>query len=249
MSPGWKDYPKDFDGEVWGLAKSLMMRAYAKSPVRWKWLIKYLGKSKKRFAWTNRVADEIRIRKRTFWEWFLFEKPIWKSEFQPAPERLDKLFCMDQIDHLKSIDVMKVFTREEFIDKVNERNIPVVMSYRDDRVKKCEEYPLQDVHDKFGPMYFTNSICFMIAYALHKGVTELEFWGVMQGGRLEYLRERRGVEYWLGMAVGQGVKVSINSQSLLLSHDDGNKVYGYKKTPQQLEFELQVICQLNKKKK
>ena len=247
MSPGWKDYPKDFDGEVWGLAKSLVIRAYAKSPVRFKWLVKYLGKSKGRFAWTNRIADEIRMRKRTFWEWFLFERPIWKTEFEPAPEKLDKMFCMDQIDNLRSIDEMKVFTREEFIKKINDRNIPVVMTDKDDRITKCEVYPLQEVHDKYGPIYFTNSICFMIAEALNRGVTELEFWGIAQGGRLEYLKERRGVEYWLGMAVGQGVKVSINSSSHLLSHDE-DIVYGYKKTPKQLQFALEVARIVNKKK-
>ncbi len=240
MGPGWKEYPKDFDGEVWGLTKSLVVRSYVKSPVRWKWLVRYLSRNQKRLLWTNRTADEIRLRPRTLFEWILFERPQWKVEFEPAPERLDRMFAMDQIDNLKSILYMKVFTRGEYLRKINERNIPVVVPYAEPRITNYEVFPLKEAHQKLGPIYYTNSICFMIALAILKGFKTMELYGIVQGGRNEYVKERRGVEYWLGLAAGMGINIQIHAPTFLLTHNDGNLVYGYKKTPEQLVNELDL---------
>mgnify|MGYP001619905490 CR=1 FL=1 len=73
----------------------------------------------------------------------------------------------------------------------------------------------------------------MIAYALMQGAEEIHIFGVNQAGAHEYLEEKGGVEYWIGVAVGRGVKVTINGEhSQLLKHKGrygGGVLYGYVK--------------------
>ena len=44
-----------------------------------------------------------------------------------------------------------------------------------------------------------------IAYALYKGCTEIELWGIRQGLLTEYAFHKGCVEFWLGMAIASGV--------------------------------------------
>lgn len=64
--------------------------------------------------------------------------------------------------------------------------------------------------------YFTNSISWMIAHALFEGVTELHVYGVDLAQGDEYANQRPSVEYFLGVAIGMGIRVFIPPQSDLL---------------------------------
>ena len=74
----------------------------------------------------------------------------------------------------------------------------------------------------------------MIAYALLKGAKEIELYGVNQAGSHEYVEERPAVEYWLGIAVGMGVKVTINGKNSQLLKFKGmygpGILYGYRQS-------------------
>jgi len=91
-------------------------------------------------------------------------------------------------------------------------------------------YPLERVIRKLGLNYFSNSISYMIAYALYKYTKrdkktgrlvlnqplKLILYGVdmWEGG--EYAQEKGGVECWIGYALGLGVEVIISAGSSLL---------------------------------
>ena len=126
------------------------------------------------------------------------------------------------------------FTREDFIKRVNSVKAPFITQRKHPDIPLSEAFPLKEVIRQFGTPYFTNSICYMIAQALLEEVTYIEIWGVVQGGYQEYLRERKGVEYWLGQAAGRGVKINIRGITQLFVNDNGGRLYGYKKTPQEL---------------
>ena len=63
------------------------------------------------------------------------------------------------------------------------------------------------------------------------GAKEIETYGVNQASSSEYFYEKAGVEYWLGMAVGRGVKVTEHGgKSELLTNKarfGGHILYGY----------------------
>jgi hypothetical protein len=173
------------------------------------------------------------------WQECPFDRESWviaKSiMMKTPPKRIDMMFNMDPLDEMASFDkhsrFRAVYTKEEFIKRINEIGVPFVTSKAHPDVKRSLEFPLKEVFRKYGVMYFTNTISFMIAYAMYLGVDSIEFWGVNQAGAMEYLTERKGVEFWLGLAAGTGVRIEIKGNSPLL-HDP--LVYGYRKTEGEL---------------
>lgn len=151
------------------------------------------------------------------------------------PKRVDRLYSMDAIDDMKIIK-RGIFTREAFIEKINERNVPFISSVQQFEVPLSYEYPLKSVMDSYKVPYFSNTICYMIAHALYEGVNTLNLYGVAQMGTHEYVAERGGVEFWLGMALGAGVQVNIETPSLLL-RNNSEYPYGYMRTITQLKEE------------
>lgn len=100
------------------------------------------------------------------------------------------------------------------------------------RVKglKSKLYPLKRIANKFECNYFSNTICYMLAYAIDKATAKvdsevyllyplkLRLYGIdmMQKtveGRGEYTLEKGGIEYWIGYARGLGIKVEISKGS------------------------------------
>ncbi len=76
-------------------------------------------------------------------------------------------------------------------------------------------YPLNRIIKKFGSDYFTDTMCYMLAYAIDKNYTEINLYGVDMADRIEYIWEKGGLEYWIGYARGKGIKVNISKGSLL----------------------------------
>lgn len=92
-------------------------------------------------------------------------------------------------------------------------------------------YPLQEVISYFGVDYFTNTIDYALALAIYKGFTEIDLYGVNMAFGSEYEYEKPGVEFWIGQAMGRGIKVTNHSKaSTILKTRDG-LLYGYG-TPQ-----------------
>lgn len=72
-------------------------------------------------------------------------------------------------------------------------------------------YPLNEIVKEFGSAYFTNSISYMIAYAVYKGYKKIELYGVDMSARDEYINQRGSVMYWIGFARAKGVDVFLAS--------------------------------------
>ncbi len=142
----------------------------------------------------------------------------------------DILFMMDLLDEKPQV-VSGIQNLGETISRINKMRIPFVGPYKYEEIPLSEAFPLEECVKEFGLPYFTNTICYMIAYALLKGAKSIELFGVNQAGSFEYSNEKGGVEYWLGIAIGRGVKVTINGKdSQLLKYQGryGNGIlYGY----------------------
>lgn len=70
--------------------------------------------------------------------------------------------------------------------------------------------------------YFTSSFCYMIALAILERVDRLECYGFEMGSDTEYIYQKAGAEFWLGIA-SQYMEVYIPPQSTLLK----SKLYGF----------------------
>lgn len=95
-------------------------------------------------------------------------------------------------------------------------NIPLYMWQHFPEFPTSIPYPLQQVVERFGSKYFTNSISYMVALSLLEGFEEIWITGVDMACDSEYQTQRASVEWWIGLAQGMGVKVYIPDDSDLL---------------------------------
>jgi hypothetical protein len=107
--------------------------------------------------------------------------------------------------------------------------------YTDDMKKCCPivswqkyadiPYPLEEILKEFKTRYFTNTISYMIAYAIYTKVKKISIYGVDVSFGAPYAQENRGVEYWIGRAEEHGIEVFCPPKSHLLRTVYGN-LYG-----------------------
>lgn len=69
------------------------------------------------------------------------------------------------------------------------------------------DYPIMDIIKYFSSRYFTNSIGYMIAYAIFKGYERIVLIGIDMEVKSEYEFERPCVAYWIGQADARGIEV------------------------------------------
>jgi hypothetical protein len=79
--------------------------------------------------------------------------------------------------------------------------VPVYMMKHYEDIPNSIEYPIDVLKEEFRD-YWTNSIAYMIALAIHEGFFEIHLYGcnMAQGG--EYEKERPSVEYYCGVQDG-----------------------------------------------
>lgn len=113
-------------------------------------------------------------------------------------------------------------------DWLKKQTTPVYMQEVHDEIPGSVAYPKQQILDEFGG-YFTNSVSYMIALAIQEGAVEIGIYGVDMAvqdadGHSEYAHQRPSCEYFVGIAVGRGIKVDIPPESDLLK---AAKLYAY----------------------
>jgi hypothetical protein len=94
-------------------------------------------------------------------------------------------------------------------------------------LSRSEAYPLEEIATRFG-RYFTSTVAYMMASAIHARAEEIFLFGVdmkvVDELGNEYRDQRPCVEYMIGFAQGLGIDVCIHEQSPLLKADG---LYGY----------------------
>jgi hypothetical protein len=91
----------------------------------------------------------------------------------------------------------------------------VYMQEKNPEVPNSERFPIEEVIARFGT-YITNSISMQIAYAIHLGFGEIALYGVDMSAGTEWEYQRPNAEYFIGLAVGMGIKVFIPGESDLV---------------------------------
>jgi len=95
---------------------------------------------------------------------------------------------------------------EEYLKSLAKLPCPVYMQQANPLVPQAIQYPLAEVVAGFGN-YFTNTISYQIALAIKEGFKEIRIYGVDMAVDTEYAWQRPSCEYFLGVAIGQGIKV------------------------------------------
>jgi hypothetical protein len=148
---------------------------------------------------------------------------IWAcNEFHLIAPRIDMLF------ELHSENVIKDTKKErsgEHLEWLRNAKIPILMQKHYEDIPNSIPFPKDEIVSKFGN-YFTNTISWQIALAIHLGFKVIHLYGVNMANDEEYASQRPSVEYFVGLAKGMGIEVYIPDQSdickswLLYGFDD-----------------------------
>lgn len=128
-----------------------------------------------------------------------------------------KVFSMDSLDSLQIVKRGEV-SLEEIERIINENKIEFITAREYPKILTTKLFPLEAIKDLIGVDYFSNTVCYMIALAVLEEVDSLDLYGVNQSGLFEYMEQRRAVEFWLGIAIGRGIAVTIHAPSKLLQN-------------------------------
>ena len=92
---------------------------------------------------------------------------------------------------------------------------PIYMQQKWDDIPSGKKYPLEKVYARFGN-YFTNTLTFIMAWAVLEEYERLELYGFDMASDTEYKHQRPNACYWIGMCRGMGIDVYIPPESKLL---------------------------------
>lgn len=109
------------------------------------------------------------------------------------------------------------------IDEINRLGIPVVTAKKYKFLPTSIPFPIDEIPFK----YFTNSIAYMIAYAIYKGATKIDLYGVAFFLKREFLFERPCVEFWIGQAISEGIRVDVHDPTTIECCRSFQNLYGY----------------------
>jgi hypothetical protein len=94
-------------------------------------------------------------------------------------------------------------------------------------------YPIREVCSKLGYAYFNSTVAYAVALAIHEGVKHLKLYGCDFTGapNADGQSGRACVEFWLGRATLQGMRVTVAPSSTLCDQQSGRVLYGYSTPP------------------
>lgn len=144
--------------------------------------------------------------------------------------KMDYLVMMDILDEKPQI-VTGQDNLREVIKRINDLQVPFIAPMRYEEIPLSRAFPLDEAVKRFGAPYFSNTICYQICFAILNGAKEIDIYGVNQASSSEYGIEKAGVEYWLGICNGLGIKITIHGdKSELLTNKTrwgAGVLYGY----------------------
>lgn len=162
-----------------------------------------------------------------------YDKETWGVNGAYAfAKRLDKLFFADGHDQLlEDIPNAYIIKRSGATIVLPSRYPEIVPAFQAEGIP-IEIYPIDEVMDKFrGTRFFSNTICYMVAYALLYGYQKIYFYGIDLMTNTTYVQEKGGVEYWMGIAQGigaiDGVTEVINTQGSATGKTWDGLMYGW----------------------
>lgn len=103
----------------------------------------------------------------------------------------------------------------DYIALLAKLDCPIYMQKHWPQIPKSIPYPLAEVKAKLGG-YFTNTISYMIAVGILEQFKEMHIYGVDMAAGSEYGHQRPSCEYYIGIAVGMGIKVFVPDEADIL---------------------------------
>lgn len=135
---------------------------------------------------------------------------IWglNGAYQSVP-RWDRWFDMHELS------ILKKYHLPEYFDFLAAAGDKLMMNKKYDEFPNAKVFPAPELVKKYG-RYFTNTVAWLIALAIEEQPEEIGIWGVNMASDTEYGSQRPSCEYFMGLARGMGIKVTVPNDSEML---------------------------------
>ena len=147
---------------------------------------------------------------------------IWGINELPIVQGVSRVTRLFQL-HTKQ-EYSKGRNAGKIIDWMKSATIPIYIQEKEKEFPSSVRFPIKEVLEISKTNYFTNSISYIIAFAILQGAKKIELWGVDMARIEEYEAQSPSVEYFIGWARGLGVEGAVPSQSDILHT---THLYGY----------------------
>ena len=156
------------------------------------------------------------------------DSEIWAmNQTYQVAKRIDRLFISDPRLNFRGGE-------NHDYEELNSLGIPIVSLHHFPEIENFEAFPYDEIVEEFGSEFFTNTVCYMVAYAIYKKYDKIRFYGIDMATEMEYRIERGGVEFWVGVAIGRGMKFENTKGSMvckpIMGVPYGHKFYADMKT-------------------
>lgn len=163
------------------------------------------------------------------------EFELWgmNSLFQFNPGPWHKWFEFHDEKHWESIHKEQWPKIEKFFKTCG---IPLFMQKHVEKYPTSMEFPLNELNEYFGwkdikpglQYYYESTVGLCIGFAEMSGFEEIHLYGIDMTHDTEWAYQRPNTEFFLGHALGKGIKVYLPPESALLS---SKWLYGYEDKP------------------
>lgn len=120
-------------------------------------------------------------------------------------------------------EMHKLDAHPECVEKLATCKRPVITLKKEKAIPTSEAYPADEVAEALGEE-FSSSIAYMMALGIYLGYKEIRLYGVYLMHETEYLSQRPGFKYYLGVARAKGIKVWVQENTFLTCP---SRRYGY----------------------
>ena len=152
------------------------------------------------------------------------ERQVWGVNAVVTWRPVDVTFHMHHLDPRQDRDSINQRTFEKIIRS----NVPLVTLDRYKEFPSSIRFPFRWVYGTFKTDYISNSISYMVAYALYLGVKKIDMYGVNMSTQVEYMMEKGNVEAWIALARGHGAEVTVHrNEWCAIERSGDNLIYGY----------------------
>lgn len=154
------------------------------------------------------------------WQAAPFDDPEWEiwslsRNYERLP-RWDRWFELHRARHVCKTwspgkEEQEALMRNVYLEWLAEHagKAPIYVNPDEPAAQEGVPFPADEVLAAFPRAYFTNTVSWMIAYALMQEPDAIGLWGVNMELAGEYAEQRPSCEYFIGIAEGRGVDVVI----------------------------------------
>lgn len=151
---------------------------------------------------------------------------VWAINHMGALLRADRVIAMDDPDlWTGQYNTMA-------LEKLRRSSAPIYTTRHCQLFPATVAYPLGEVVRDLRIAYFSNTVAYAIALAIHEKVDVIQLWGCdfSYENSAAYEPGRACVEFWISQAMARGIRVQFSPNTRLLN-TNGAKFYGYLDQP------------------